>query len=228
MSRAVAVTLAAALLAPTAFAQSAQQRRNKKEVHQDKRELRRDTAEAVDDWRDMGRARGFEQRLAAVRAASDWNALAALDAEVERFLLGERREAQREVAQAAGEVNRSAREALGSTREAREDARNGRSAGVRADSRRDARDDRRDTSDDLRDLQREKEGRAFLAKLHRDWRTVSGRFDPVSLDGRAAILAALVREQARELQRDQAEHREDKRELREDRREQREDRRQRK
>ncbi|MEN9797106.1 MAG: hypothetical protein RL653_802 [Pseudomonadota bacterium] len=228
MSRAAAAAVAALFLVPSAFAQSAQQRRNRQEVQQGKAEMARTVAEHADDKLDFERARGFEARLAAARSARDLNAVAALDVEVERFLAGERREAQREVAQASGEVLRSAGEAVAAAGEARQDAARGRGAAVRADSRRDTRDDVRDLKDDSRDLRAEKQGRAFLARLHGDWRVVQGRFDAPALDARAAVLAALVREQGRELRRNAEEFREDRRELREDRREQREDRRQRK
>jgi hypothetical protein len=228
MSRVLAAAVAALLLAPSAYAQSAQQRRNKKELQQGKREMARTVAEHEDDKADFVRARTFESRLAAARAASDWNAVAALDVEVGRFLLGERSEAQREVAKAEVELRRSAGEAVGAVVEARGDQANGRGAAVRADSRRDARDDVRDLKDDARDLNKEKAGRAFLAKLHSDWRKVQGRYDVQALDDRAAVLAAAVREQGRELKRNVDEQREDIREFREDRREQREDRRQRK
>lgn len=228
MSRAVAAAAAVLLLSPAAFAQSVQQRRTRQEMQQGKRELGRNAAEQADDRADFARARSFEVRLAQVRAARDWDALAALDVEVGRFLLGERYEAQREVAQAEAEVRRSAGEAVGAVVEARVDESKGRGAGVRADSRRDARDDARDLKDDARDLRKEKAGRAFLARLHNDWRLVQGRYDVQALDARAAVLAAVVREQGRELKRNVDEQREDIREYREDRRELREDRRQRK
>ena len=210
--------LLAALATATAHAQSAQQARNRREAAQDKRELARGRAEYADDRADLQRAQGYAKRLQQFRAASDWNGLAALDAEVSRFLLGEHAEANREVGQARAEVVRSAGESVAANTEARVDARHQRAAGVQADSRRDARDDRRDLADDHRDLQAEAAARNRMLALQGRWNGLAGRYEPPALDARAALLSELAREQGRDMKRTAAEHQEDKRELREDRR----------
>jgi hypothetical protein len=220
--------LLAALSAASVHAQSAQRAREQRDIRQGKRELARGHAELVDDQRDLARIRGYAARLQQLRAAGNARGVAALDAEVSRFLAGEHAEARRETGQAAAEVLRSSGETVGAAGEAVADERRGRGGAVRADSRRDLRDDRRDLKDDQRDLRGEAAARSRVAGLRGSWDAVAGRFDDASLDARARLLAGLAGEQVKDLQRTSSEVREDRRELREDRRELREDRRQRK
>ena len=167
----------------------AQQARDRRDIQQDKRELSQDRAEFADDQRDLARARAYAQRLQQLRTAGVMQGVAALDAEVSRYLEGERAETRRETGRAAAEVIRSAGETVGAAGEAVADARTGRAAGVQADSRRDLRDDHRDLKHDQRDHRAEAAARNRVTSLAARWNGLAGRADPGSLDARAAILA---------------------------------------
>ncbi len=210
------------------FAVSAQAQvlRDRIEKAQDRKALRQDARERVDDRRDVAAAQALLADFDAARARNDAAALAAIDGRVSAALEREQREGRWELAKDRQEVRQDRRELATDRRELRKDVVQGKPLQA-ADDLRDKRDDRRDLADDKRDARVEGRQGLRIAAMRTEWAALAGKMDAASLDVKRALIAEYIGFSRGELVQDRKETREDRRELREDRRELREDVRQR-
>lgn len=199
--------------------------RNRVERAQDRKELRQDARQRLDDRMDVAKLEKALADFDQARAANQAAAMAGVDSHVMTLARQERAESGVEVAQKAAEVRRDGAEVRSDRREVVRDVRTGHTGGQLADDARDLRDDRRDRRDDRRDLGHELGAAGRRGDIAVEYKTLSGRMDAPSLDRRRALLVELIGIARAELAGDRQETREDRRERREDRRETREDRR---
>lgn len=199
--------------------------RNRAERAQDHRELRQDSHERVDDWRDVAALETVLADFDRARAPVNASALATVDARLRHMLRAELAEGSGELARDRAEVRRDTREIRSDRREVRRDVADGR-PGAYADDKHDLRDDRRDRRDDVRDANAEARSQAERLRIARELTTLEGRHGVTDLERKRVLIVELIQLARQEVRQDARETREDRRELREDRRETREDRRQ--
>ena len=168
------------------------------ETARDVRALNVDRQEKRDDARDANRWLAVSNRFDAARAANNFALLGALDSEIRALLAQELREGQAELARDRAEVRQDNRE-----------LRRDRVVGPVA------RDDRRDRRDDVRDVKVEANSRQRIAAIDAQFAGLAGRFDPMSLQQRRALLNEVMALSRQELRQDNREQHEDRRELRE-------------
>lgn len=122
MVRTFASALAASLFL-AGCAAHAQPARNRAERAQDHRELRQDSHERVDDWRDVAALETVLADFDRARAPVNARALATIDARLRHLLRAELAEGSNELARDRAEVRRDNREIREDRRETREDRR---------------------------------------------------------------------------------------------------------
>jgi len=209
----MALAMAGSMTAGAAFAGDVA--RDRMEKVQDRRELRQDARQTMDDRLDVAKLEATLAEMDRARTARRPMELAAVDRRVMDLLRVEAMETRVEMTQKAGEVRRDNVELRSDAREIPRDA--------NPDARRDLRDDRRDKRDDRRDLTGEGIQASRRRQIAIEYRGLVGRQDAPSADRKRTLLVELIGIARNELRGDHQEMREDKRELREDRRETRED-----
>jgi hypothetical protein len=222
-------TVASALFASLVLAGCAAHRqsaRNRVERAQDHRELRQDSREHVDDWRDVAALETVLADFDRARAPVNASALATVDARLRHLLRAELAEGSNEQARDRAEVRRDNQEIRSDRREVRHEVADGR-PGAYADDKHDLRDDRRDRRDDVWDANAEARSQSERLRIARELTALEGRLALADLERKRVLIVDLIQLARQEVRQDARETREDRRETREDRRETREDRRQR-
>jgi hypothetical protein len=186
MTRTVALLLALALPAAAFAHDHDQDRRDRREAHKDRRNLR-------DDLRDAKLAESLLQEFERTWAALDRNAVHAVELRVQAALDDETREKM-------GETRREAHELDRDRREIRED---------RWVDRRDLPDDRRNLADDRHDLMRAAEYRDRVNALRVEWANLRDQRVYPAMVRKHAILEELVQLSRMEIRDDVNEMRED-------------------
>lgn len=215
--------MGAVLLGSVALAQPV---RNAAERANDRRDLRQDNRQLVDDRWDLAKAQKLLSDYDQAAAAGNAARLGELDALALRRIDGEIAESHVESAQARQEVREDNREVRSDRRELRRDFVKGKGPLVKADDLHDLNRDKVNRADDVADAHKERLSRERLQAIRAQLVGLSGRYDAQSVAAKRALYAEFVGVAASEVKRDAQEKAEDRRELREDRRETREDRRQ--
>lgn len=217
------VLFAGLVLTLTAARAGAQEARNRVERLQDRQDLRQDRRQARDDARDLDRLGQLVMSFETARRHHDVPRLREIDAAVQRLLVDEMAESNRELQQKQREVRQGRREVRSDRRGIRDDHNLQAGIGARVDDVHDLRDDRRDLRDDRRDVRGEQAEQRSYATIAREWTQLMDHQDDTSLARKRVLLDELQGMARVELRGDESERREDRRELREDRRETRED-----
>jgi hypothetical protein len=183
---------------------------------ENRRDLREDRRETVNDRWDAARLEAILVEYRAAAKAKRKNVIKALDARFGAELALELRESRVEVAEKVEERNDSRRERNEERREVVVDVVKGhpvktlRDAKDLADDQRDLRDDRRDTAAEVAALAAKRDLRDRFAPL-------SGKVDAGAIDRKIGIIEQAVVLAKKEVAGDVRERHEDRREIREDR-----------
>jgi hypothetical protein len=225
MLRTLTSALVVALFA-VGCAAHAQAPRNQVERSQDRQELRQDSRERTDDWRDVASLETVLADFDRARSPVNTGALATVDARLRHLLRAELAEGSHELSKDRAEIRKDNQEVRSDRREVGRDVAQGR-PGAYADDKHDLRDDRRDRRDDVRDANAEGRSQADRLRIARELAALEGRYALPELQRKRGLIVELIQLARQEVRQDGRETREDRREIREDRRETREDRRQR-
>lgn len=221
-TKAVAMALAVTggLTAQAAFAGDVA--RDRVEKVQDRREIRQDARQTMDDRLDVVKLEATLAELDRARARPRPVEVSMVDRRVMELLHAEAVESRVEMTQKVGEVRKDNAELRSDRREVVQDKAMGTPVKAANDVH-DMRDDRRDKRDDQRDLAKEAVQASRRHQIATEYRGLMNRADAPSMDRKRVLLVELIGIARAEVRGDRQEMREDHKELREDRRETRED-----